>query len=150
MPVITTTPRKIYSFNPCPQGKKKFESYFGKDWIEANLDTPIDYKEFLKSNGLRDTIWAMRCEWFEQKETWMKFVRFCEKQAVTYATYAAYATATYVAAYAAYVAADAADADFADVAAYAAADSAYVADAADADFAATRKEQEQYLISLLS
>ena len=108
---IYTTLNKIKSFQPCKDGYIKLLTFLGKT---SSDDEPVDYLTILESNGVEDTIWCMRCEWFEHKDTWMQFVNECvarvkvRANAAAYAAYAAYATAAAAAAYAA-INADATD-----------------------------------------
>lgn len=131
---ITTTLNKIRSFQPCKEGWTKLLITLGKT---AADDEPVSYATILQSNGVQDTIWCMRCEWFEHKEVWMQFVNGCAERANKYKLADADAAA-YAAASAAYTA-------YAAYAAYAAADAAYAA-ADDAE----RSKQYEHLLHLVS
>ena len=164
---ISASLAEIKAKNPCTSGWKQIVQFLAFSSKGDNCDytnnTQIDYRVFLESNGIQDTIWAWRCKWFEGKYIWMKVVNAAVKRSKKYASASAsYADADADAASAAYAStsasyADAADAAYASAAAayaaaaYAAA-SAYAAadyaDAADAD--AERRLQTKHLLMLLS
>lgn len=64
---ISASLNEIKTARPCEAGWKQLEN-----WLDTNggyrlIDnkTQIDYRVFLESNGIRDTVWAWRCKWFE-------------------------------------------------------------------------------------
>jgi len=164
---ISVSLAEIKARNPCTNGWKQLVQFLASttkgDNCDYNNNTQIDYRVFLKSNGIHDTLWAWRCKWFEGKDIWIKVVNAALKRSKKYASASAsYADADADAASAAYAStsasyADAADAAYASAAAAAYAAAAYAADAdAAADYAdaadadAERRLQTKHLLMLLS
>jgi hypothetical protein len=54
---METTLNKIKSFNPCQEGWQKLLKHLGKT---AGDDSPLTIAEILKSNGVKDAVWALR------------------------------------------------------------------------------------------
>ena len=54
---MQTTFRKIKESYPCKDGWGKLIKYY----TPKNLDEIITIKEIIKSNGIQDAIWALRC-----------------------------------------------------------------------------------------
>lgn len=54
---MKTTYNKIKDYSPCGGGWKKLLNYYKP----SNLDDEITIKEILKSNGIKDGVWALRC-----------------------------------------------------------------------------------------
>ena len=73
---MTTTLRKIKDYNPCEEGWKKLLKSLNK--TEAD-DEPLTFSHILESNGLGDTVWAMRSAPEYYKE-WRLFAVFCARQ----------------------------------------------------------------------
>ena len=126
--MITMSLNQVREFSPCESGWEKLLKVQGKTTPD---DEQIPLLDILKSNGVEDTIWCFRVNWFEHKAVYMEFTNWCASRAANAAAAAAYAAAR--AAYAA-DAADAADA----------ANAAYAAYAADA-----RKSKKEQLAEIL-
>ena len=156
---ISASLAEIKAKNPCTSGWKQIVQFLAFSSKGDNCDytnnTQIDYRVFLESNGIQDTIWAWRCKWFEGKYIWMKVVNAAVKRSKKYASAthdsathasAAYASAAYASAHASASAASAS-------AAYASAAAAYAASSAAAAYAASASErrlQTKHLLMLLS
>jgi len=156
---MKTTYEKIKSFRPCSDGWKKLLENTNP---EMNMTAEIDLMDILRSNGIKDAVWALRCwdymDWclficdvcesilpiFEKKypeddrpRKALQAIKACKAGTVAgQAYYATAADAAYAAADDACAAADA----VADAAAYAvasaAADAAAYAAADDVTYAA--------------
>jgi len=155
---MKTTYEKIKSFRPCSDGWKKLLENTNP---EMNMTAEIDLMDILRSNGIKDAVWALRCwdymDWclficdvcesilpiFEKKypeddrpRKALQAIKACKAGTVAgQAYYATAADAAYAAADAAYAAANAAAAA-AYAAANAAADAAAYAAADDVTYAA--------------
>ena len=62
---MQTTLNKIKEHSPCEDGWKKLLNYLGKTQAD---DEPLELRTILESNGLDDTIWALRAVEGKDKE----------------------------------------------------------------------------------
>ena len=60
---LLTTLAIIRAARPCAEGYAKLLRHLGPDWPE---DRQIDFETILKSNGLDDALWGLRCVLPEQ------------------------------------------------------------------------------------
>ena len=68
MPNLTTTIENVISYNPCAPGLRK--ALEGINWKHGqDKNTEISLKDVLKSNGIQDTIWFLRC---------FEYIEYCE------------------------------------------------------------------------
>ena len=71
-----TTLAKIKEHNPCTSGWKRLLSYLGKS---SDDDAPLSLLTILESNGLEDTLWALRAVDGYDKQLRL-FSVFCARQ----------------------------------------------------------------------
>ena len=76
---LYTTLKLIRKYRPCEGGYKKFRRSLGKGWT---ADRKILFAQILDSNGLADTLWALRAVPDSQKE---ERDRICCRMAVDFA-----------------------------------------------------------------
>lgn len=140
---LTFTLKSAVEAHACTEGIEKLVSYFNNTLSET---AEINLLTLLKSNGVQDALWALRC--VLQPELSLKIsIEISKRAADRAATYAsitandtyAYATAAHTAVYADRAAAYATNG--ADNAAAAAAYAAYAAYVAAADAAASKSDQ---------
>ena len=74
--MLSTTFNLAHKANACTSGYKKLAEYLGG--IEKyGKDTPIPLTTVLESNGLDDTIWALRCTIEPSEDILIEFVCRC-------------------------------------------------------------------------
>jgi hypothetical protein len=71
--MITTTLNRIKAHNPCADGWKKLLTSLNKTQAD---DEPLSFADIVKSNGLRDALWATQVE-PQHKHVWMEFALYC-------------------------------------------------------------------------
>ena len=76
MPPITITLNQIRAHHPCHEGWAKLLTAQGKS---APDDMPFPLSSLLDSNGLADTLWALRCL-PEHDALWRKYAVWCARQ----------------------------------------------------------------------
>ena len=76
MPPITITLNQVYSHHPCHEEWTKLLTAQGKS---APDDMPFPLSSLLDSNGLADTLWALRCL-PEHDALWRKYAVWCARQ----------------------------------------------------------------------
>ena len=75
MPVITITLNKIRAHSPCESGWKKLL----KAKAGAGMDVEFPLTDVMDSNGLRDTLWCLRCL-PEHDSLWRLYAVWCARQ----------------------------------------------------------------------
>jgi len=68
---MKTTFKRIKEFNPCKEGWQKLIGYYKPEAFEEF----VSIEEIIKSNGIKDALWALRC--LEGEENRCKIALLC-------------------------------------------------------------------------